>query len=96
MRVRHPRRRGQGAGTDPIRSPPTGDAEIIPILKAAPGIRVIGVLDELRRRHPNLNPALNGPEQDVISARSTSPLVPADRAGLISRRRRRLGLFRVT
>lgn len=34
---------------------PYWDAEIIPILKAAPGIRVIGVLDELRRRHPGLN-----------------------------------------
>nr|WP_196232364.1 hypothetical protein [Bradyrhizobium japonicum] len=32
------------------------DAEIIPILKAAPGICVIGVLDELHRRHPDLNP----------------------------------------
>ena len=64
--------------SDPLA--PYWDAEIVPILKAAPGIRVIGVLDELRRRHPDLNPnirrtlerrinawrALNGPEQDVI------------------------------
>jgi hypothetical protein len=27
----------------------------VPILKAVPGIRVIGVLQELRRRHPDLN-----------------------------------------
>ncbi|MDU3041669.1 IS21 family transposase [Bradyrhizobium sp.] len=63
------------------------DAEIIPILKAAPGIRVIGVLDEMRRRHPDLNPnirrtlewrintwrALNGPEQDVIFRQEHEP-----------------------
>jgi hypothetical protein len=56
------------------------DAEIVPILKAAPGVRVIGVLQELRRRHPDLNRnirrtlerriqawrAVHGPEQEVI------------------------------
>ena len=56
------------------------EAEVIPILEAAPGIRAIAVLEELRRRHPDLNPnvrrtlerrmrawrALAGPEQDVI------------------------------
>jgi hypothetical protein len=63
------------------------EAEIVPILKAAPGIRVIGVLDELRRRHHDLNPnirrtlerrinawrALNGPEQDVIFRQQHEP-----------------------
>lgn len=66
---------------------PYWDAEIVPILQAAPGIRVIGVLDELRRRHPGLNPnirrtlerrinawrALNGPEQDVIFRQEHEP-----------------------
>ena len=56
------------------------DAEIVPILKSAPGIRVIGVLQELRRRHPDLNRnirrtlerriqawrGLHGPEQEII------------------------------
>jgi hypothetical protein len=56
------------------------DAEVVPILKAAPGIRAIAVFDEIRRRHPGLNPnirrtlerrmrtwrAVAGPEQDVI------------------------------
>ena len=32
------------------------DAEIVPILKAAPGIRAIAVFEEMRRRHPELNP----------------------------------------
>ena len=32
------------------------DADVVPILKAAPGIRAIGVLAEMRRRHPELNP----------------------------------------
>jgi transposase InsO family protein len=63
------------------------DAEIVPILKAAPGIRVIGVLDELRRRHADLNlsirrtlerrinawRALNGPERDVIFRQEHEP-----------------------
>ena len=71
--------------SDPLA--PYWDAEIIPILKAAPGIRVIGVLDELRRRHPDLNSnirrtlerrinawrALNGPEQDVIFRQEHEP-----------------------
>src|SRR5262245_45825483 len=59
---------------------PYWDAEIVPILKTAPGIRVISVLNEWRRQQPDLKPglrrtlerrinawrALNGPEQDVI------------------------------
>jgi hypothetical protein len=59
----------------------------VPILKAAPGIRVIGVLEELRRRHPDLNPTirrtlerripswrpLHGPEQDVIFRQAHEP-----------------------
>ena len=66
---------------------PYWDSEIVPILKAAPGIRVIGVLDELCRRHPGLNRnvrrtlerrvnawrALNGPEQDVIFRQDHEP-----------------------
>jgi predicted DNA-binding transcriptional regulator AlpA len=66
---------------------PYWDSEIVPILKAAPGIRVIGVLDELRRRHSELNPnirrtlerrinawrALNGPERDVIFRQEHEP-----------------------
>jgi hypothetical protein len=66
---------------------PYWDAEIVPILKAAPGIRAIGVLAELRRRHPDLGPgirrtlerriaawrALHGPEQDVIFRQEHAP-----------------------
>jgi transposase InsO family protein len=66
---------------------PYWDVDIVPILKAAPGIRVIGVFDELRRRHADLNPnirrtlerrvnvwrALNGPEQDVIFRQEHEP-----------------------
>jgi hypothetical protein len=66
---------------------PYWDVEIVPMLKAAPGIRVIGVLEELRRRHPDLNPnvrrtlerrinawrALNGPERDVIFRQEYEP-----------------------
>jgi hypothetical protein len=63
------------------------DTEIVPILMAAPGVRVIGVLEELRRRHPDLNMnirrtlerrisawrALNGPEKDVIFRQEHEP-----------------------
>ena len=63
------------------------DAEVAPILKAAPGVRVIGVLEELRRRHPDLNPdirrtlerrilawrALQRAQQDVIFRQTMSP-----------------------
>jgi len=70
---------------DPLE--PYWNAEVAPILKAAPGIRVIGVLEELRRRHPDLNPnirrtlerrilawrALHGPEQEVIFRQTHEP-----------------------
>ncbi len=63
------------------------DAEAVPILKAAPGIRAIAVFDEIRRRHPGLNPnvrrtlerrmrtwrAVAGPEQDVIFRQEHEP-----------------------
>jgi hypothetical protein len=63
------------------------DAEVVPILEAAPGIRAIAVLEELRRRHPDLHPnvrrtlerrmrswrALAGPEQDVIFRQEHEP-----------------------
>ena len=59
----------------------------MPILKASPGIRTIGVLAEMRRRHPDLNPnirrtlerritdwrAHHGPEQDVIFRQEHEP-----------------------
>jgi hypothetical protein len=62
-------------------------AEIVPILEAAPGIRAIGVLAELRRRHPELNPnirrtlerritawrALHGAEKDLIFRQEHEP-----------------------
>ena len=63
------------------------EAEVVPILKASPGIRTIGVLAEMRRRHPEMNPnirrtlerrithwrAQHGPEQDVIFRQEHEP-----------------------
>ena len=63
------------------------DAEIVPILKAAPGLRAIAVLAEIRRRHPEIGPgirrtlerrmrtwrALAGPEQDVMFRQEHPP-----------------------
>lgn len=56
------------------------DAEVIPLLQGAPGIRTVAIFDELRRRHVDLAPsvrrtlerrvrtwrATNGEERDVI------------------------------
>src|SRR5271165_1390196 len=63
------------------------DSEIVPILKTTPGIRAIAVLEEIRRRHPEIGPgirrtlerrmrgwrALAGPEQDVIFRQEHEP-----------------------
>jgi len=70
---------------DPLE--PYWEAEVVPILKAAPGIRAVGVLDELRRRHLELNPnvrrtlerrihawrAVHGPERDIIFRQEHTP-----------------------
>lgn len=56
------------------------DAEVVPLLQAAPGIRPVAIFDELRRRHPEFAPgvrrtlerrirawrAVNGEEREVI------------------------------
>lgn len=56
------------------------DAEVVPLLKEAPGLRPVAIFDEMLRRHPELSPsirrtlerrirswrALHGAEQDVI------------------------------
>ena len=56
------------------------DSEIVPLLKAAPGLRPVAVFEEMIRRHPELGTgirrtlerrvrswrALHGPEQEVI------------------------------
>lgn len=63
------------------------EGEIVPILQAAPGIRAIAVLEEIRRRRPEIGPgvrrtlerrmrawrALAGPEQDVIFRQEHEP-----------------------
>ena len=69
------------------------DSEIVPILKTAPGIRAIAVLEEIRRRHPEIGPgirrtlerrmrawrALAGPNRTSSSGRSMNPAVSACR-----------------
>ncbi|MBX7250315.1 MAG: IS21 family transposase [Caulobacteraceae bacterium] len=56
------------------------DAEIVPMLEAAPGLRPVGIFEEMRRRHPELGDgirrtlerrvrawrAIHGEEQEVI------------------------------
>jgi transposase InsO family protein len=63
------------------------DSEVVPMLKAAPGLRSIAVFAEMRRRHPDLGEkvrrtlerrirawrAVNGPDQDVIFRQEHEP-----------------------
>ena len=63
------------------------EADVVPILKAAPGIRTVSVMAELRRRHRDLNPNIrrtlerrithwragHGPERDVIFRQEHQP-----------------------
>lgn len=63
------------------------DVDVVPILQAAPAIRTVSVMAELRRRHPELNPnirrtlerrithwrAEHGPERDVIFRQEHEP-----------------------
>jgi transposase InsO family protein len=63
------------------------EAEVVPMLVAAPGIRAVAVFEEMRRRHPELSEgvrrtlerrirqwrALHGPEQDVMFSQEHPP-----------------------
>ena len=63
------------------------DEEVVPILETTPDIRPVGVFEELRRRHPELNPgvrrtlerrirvwrASHGAEKDVIFRQKHEP-----------------------
>ncbi len=63
------------------------EAEVVPMLAAAPGLRAVAVFEEMRRRHPELSEgvrrtlerrirrwrALHGPEQDVMFSQDHPP-----------------------
>ncbi len=63
------------------------DAEVVPLLKAAPGIRAVAIFEEMLRRHPELSEgvrrtmerrirswrAVNGEEQEVIFRQTHEP-----------------------
>ena len=63
------------------------DAEVVPLLIAAPGVRSFGIFEEMRRRHPGLAEnvrrtlerrirmwrSLNGAEQEVIFRQTHEP-----------------------
>jgi hypothetical protein len=72
------------------RSDPLADifeTEIVPLLKAAPGLRPIGIFEEMKRRHPDLDPgirrtlerrirawrAVYGAEQEVMFRQTHEP-----------------------
>jgi hypothetical protein len=63
------------------------DSEVVPLLKAAPGLRSIGIFEEMKRRHPDLDPgirrtlerrirawrAVYGAEQEVMFRQTHEP-----------------------
>src|SRR3546814_11381621 len=63
------------------------DAEVVPLLESAPGLRAVAIFEEMQRRHPELDPgvrrtlerrirgwrALHGAEQDVIFRQVHAP-----------------------
>lgn len=63
------------------------ETEIVPLLKAAPGLRTIAVFEEMQRRHPDLGAgvrrtmerrirawrAVHGPDQEVIFRQTHEP-----------------------
>jgi hypothetical protein len=63
------------------------ETEIVPMLKAAPGLRVVGLFEEICRRHPDLAPGVrrtlerrvrawraeHGPDRDVIFRQEPVP-----------------------
>lgn len=63
------------------------DTEVVPLLKAAPGLRAVAIYDEMRRRHPELHVgirrtlerrirswrAVHGEEQEVIFRQTHEP-----------------------
>ena len=71
------------------------DSEIVPMLKAAPGIRAVAIFEEICRRHPEIATgvrrtlerhigkwrALNGPNRDVIFRQDRCDLPPGSSAG---------------
>src|ERR1043165_431432 len=70
---------------DPLE--PIFESEIVPLLKAAPGLRPVAIFEEMRRRHPDLDfgvrrtmerrirdwRAVHGPEQEVIFRQTHEP-----------------------
>jgi hypothetical protein len=70
---------------DPLE--PIFESEIVPMLKAAPGLRPVAIFEEMRRRHPDLDfgvrrtmerrirdwRAVHGPEQEVIFRQTHEP-----------------------
>src|SRR4051794_41258101 len=74
-----------GRRRDPLAA--VRESEVVPLLQSTPGLRPIALFDEMRRRHPEIDPgirrtlerrvrawrALNGAEQDVIFRQEHPP-----------------------
>ena len=54
------------------------DAEVVPMLTAAPGLRAIGIFAEMQRRHPDL-PKVPAAPWNVASAPGAPCMVPSRR-----------------
>jgi transposase InsO family protein len=74
-----------GRRRDPLAA--VWEGEVVPLLQSTPGLRPIAIFDEMRRRHPEIDPgirrtlerrirawrALNGAERDVIFRQEHPP-----------------------
>jgi len=83
----HRKRPCREGGADRIRWSIVFDPEVVPMLLAAPGLRPIGIFEEIQRRHPALPDcvrrtlerrirhwrALNGKDQEVIFRQVQEP-----------------------
>ena len=82
------------------------EAEVVPLLEASPGIRPVGVFEELMRRHPELDPGVrrtleqrirvwraeHGPEKEAIFRQKHEPS-GSHNAAATRRRVRRVPAF---
>src|SRR5580692_5910825 len=66
------------------------DGEIVPILKSAPGIRAIAVLEEIRRRHPEIAAGIDPEDPPLRPERHIPNSIATMRRRLIAAIVRRL------
>ena len=58
------------------------DSEVVPLLRASPGLRPVALFDEMRRRHPDLGAGIRRTlERRIRSWRALHDIAPKDEDG---------------